>query len=78
MLLALDILVFIFGVIGALLVIKKNKYGFVSFIIHSVLWGILSVASGNYWAALTCVIFIIIDAYGFIAWTKSPPEVKKC
>jgi len=64
----LDILVFIFGVAGALLLIYKNKLGFLSFIIHSIIWGIMSYIDGNYGALATCVVFIVIDSFGYWKW----------
>lgn len=66
----LDFLVFLFGISGALLLINKNKLGFLSFCIHSSIWGYLSILAGNYWSAFTCLIFICIDAYGYRKWTK--------
>ena len=70
MLAAIDILVFLFGIAGAILLIYKKKIGFLSFVIHSILWGILSYANGNYGAVLTCIVFIIVDLFGYYKWTK--------
>lgn len=72
----IDLLVFIFGVLGAVLLIYKNKWGFISFVAHSSMWLYLSLISGHYWAVLTCIVFIIIDLYGYQKWSvdESPDE----
>ena len=74
---ALDILVFILGMTGAILLIYKNKLAFIAYAVHSFLWGILSIAVGNYWAALTCLAFIIIDLYAYWKWRKDDVEQSK-
>jgi hypothetical protein len=66
----LDTLVLLFGVSGAILLIYKKRLGFLSFIAHSVIWGILSIVSGNIGAAITCLVFICIDIFGYIKWGK--------
>lgn len=77
MLIFLDFLVFLFGVAGALLLIYKKKIGFLSFVIHSIVWGALSLYSGNYWAAVTCLVFIVIDTFGYWKWSKEDESTDK-
>jgi len=70
MLIAFDILGLIFGVLGAILVGNKIKWGFVSFTIGSVAHGLLGYYTDNYGLMTTCCIFIVIDIYYFNKWHK--------
>lgn len=66
----LDVLGFLFGVFGAILVTYKNKYGFISFIVSSAIYAIIGVVTGLIGLASCSVVFIVIDIYAFIKWTK--------
>lgn len=70
MMLLLDILVFVFGVLGAILLIYKQKIGFICFILHSILWFVLSLHSHNIMSAVTCIVFIFIDLFGYLKWSN--------
>lgn len=63
-----DIVGFIFGVLGAILVGNKNRYGFLGFIVGSISHGSLAIMQGNYGLLSTCLVFICIDIYYFRRW----------
>jgi len=65
----LDILGFIGGVSGALLVTFLNKWGFICFIVGSGGHGYLGFIQKNYGLAAMAVIFIIIDIFAFAKWS---------
>lgn len=69
-----DISGLIFGVLGAILIGNKNKWGFISFIVGSIFHGLLGYYTNNYGLMSTCCIFIMIDIYYFNRWRKE--EVK--
>ena len=66
----LDSLVLVFGLLGAILIAKQNRLGFICFIIHSFSWGILSYLDANIGAVLTCIAFIVIDIWGYWRWRE--------
>ena len=68
--LILDIIVTVMGILGAILLIYKNKNGFLCFIVHSLAWALLSYLQGNYGALITCMVFICIDTFGYCKWTR--------
>lgn len=70
----MDILVFVFGIAGAISLIYKKKIGFILFVIHSMVWGILSALDGHTFSVITCIVFVIIDIYGYIKWTAEEKE----
>ena len=70
MLIFFDITGLIFGVIGAILLGKKNRLGFLGFIVGSLAHGILGAMTSNYGLMFTCIIFILIDIYYYIKWGK--------
>lgn len=71
LLIGLDILGLIFGVTGAILVGKLNKLGFIAFIVGSTAHGTLGLLQGNWGLMTTCLVFIVIDVYFFIEWSKN-------
>ena len=65
-----DILIFLTGVAGAILVGRKNKTGFIYFIISSILTIIIA-TDGPYWGlTATAVVFIVIDVYYYFQWRR--------
>lgn len=66
----LDVLGFIFGVAGAILVGRINRWGLICFIIGSSAHGLMGILQSTYGLVTTCVVFIIIDIYYFIQWSK--------
>jgi len=67
----LEIIIFTFGLLGSILIIYKNRWGFISYCIHSVAWGISSYADAEYGALATCVLFFAFDVYGFYRWSST-------
>ena len=67
---SLDILGLIFGVIGAILVGRVDRRGFLGFILGSTFHGILGLLQANYGLMLTCSLFILIDIYYYREWGK--------
>lgn len=72
----LDWLVLTFGFLGAILVIYRNKNGYLCFIIHSIFWGLLSYKDGNFGAVITCIFFIAIDVFGYYKWSVDDTRAK--
>jgi hypothetical protein len=66
----LDITGLIFGVAGAIIIGRKNRLGFIGFIIGSSAHGLLGLLTGNYGLMLTSFTFIVIDIYYYIKWGK--------
>lgn len=66
----LDILGFIFGVAGAILVGRINRWGLICFIIGSTAHGLMGSIQGTPGLVLTCTVFIIIDLYYFKKWSE--------
>lgn len=66
----LDILGFLCGISGAILVTKKNKWGFIAFIISSFIYSYLGVVKSMPGLTMSSICFIVIDIYGFWNWTK--------
>ena len=52
----MDILVFVFGIAGAISLIYKKKI------------------DGHTFSVITCIVFVIIDIYGYIKWTAEEKE----
>jgi hypothetical protein len=67
----LDIWGMIFGVAGAILVGKKIRWGFISFTTGGIGHMLLGLLQGNYGLMITCILFIIIDIYYFIQWSRN-------
>ena len=67
---SLDIVGFIFGLCGAILIGRKNKWGFIAFIIGSTAHGIMAYLLVKWGLMSMCAIFILIDAYYFGRWTS--------
>lgn len=72
-LIALDILGFIFGVLGAILVGRLDRRGFLAFIMGSLSHGTLGLLQGNVGLALTSAVFICIDIFYFRKWKGHSP-----
>lgn len=70
-LIILDILGFVFGVTGALMVGQLNRMGFILFILGSTSHGVLGLLQGNYGLLTTCLTFIAIDIYYYRKWGKN-------
>jgi hypothetical protein len=68
---ALDVIGFVGGISGAVLVGKFNRNGFLAFIVGSIAHGIMGYLQGNFGLTGLCMTFIIIDIYYYIAWGKN-------
>lgn len=66
----IESLIFIFGILGSILLARGNKLGFLSFVLHSSIWGVVSFNAAQWWPVITCICFIIIDLFGYYTWTK--------
>lgn len=72
---ALDILGFILGVVAAILVGNKIKWGFLCFIVHSSCYLAIGLIDGRMGLVSTCIVFIVIDLYYFIKWHNESEEL---
>jgi len=65
-----DIIILLFGIAGSVLLGKKDKRGFICFIIHSTATVLVGI-SAQYWGLVsTSALFIVIDIYYYIQWSK--------
>lgn len=63
-----DVLGFIFGLAGAILVGQKIKWGFLAFMLHSSCYSVIALADNRPGLLTTCIIFFIIDLYYLRRW----------
>jgi len=62
----------IFELMGILLITKKNKYGFLSFILGNILWIIYSVVTGNAIGLIfVCSVAFFLNIRGYKMWGKN-------
>lgn len=66
----LDYLSFIFGIIGTILLTKKNELGFVMSAISVAFASVVSVIAGQYGFILANTVTFILLISGFLAWRK--------
>ena len=57
-----------FGILGAILIGKKMKEGFLAFIIASTSYTIMGLLLGTHGLAIQSMIFVIIDIYYYWRW----------
>ena len=67
----LDMNGFIFGLLGAILVCQKNKYGFLAFVASSANHGLMAFMLSKFGLMSMCSLFILIDIYYFYQWSKA-------
>ena len=66
----LDYLSFIFGVIGTILLTKKNEIGFIMSAISVAFASIVSIIAGQYGFILANTVTFVLLISGFMAWRK--------
>lgn len=66
----MDSIVFIFGVLGAVLVGRKNRIGFLMFVLHSIAAATVGIYTGMYGLVGVSIVFVAIDLYYFRQWGK--------
>lgn len=66
----IDLLGFLLGVTGAILVGQKNYWGFFAFMLHSFCYGLIAIADGRTGLLATCTVFFLIDLYYFKEWRR--------
>lgn len=66
----LDIVGSTSGIIGATLVMKMNRYGYLSLIVCNLSYGILGYMQHNYGLVLVSIVMFIIDILGWIEWSR--------
>lgn len=64
----LNIVVFIFGLLGAICIARMNPKGFLYFIVHNAVLSYLCLAAGDFGAVAILIIFICLDVYGYFYW----------
>lgn len=65
-----DVLGFIFGMAGAILVGQKIKWGFLAFMLHSSCYSVIALVDQRPGLLTTCIIFFIIDLYYLRKWHR--------
>lgn len=68
MIVVLDIIGFITGVAGAIMVGRHNRYGFLLFVLSSASHGSMGGLTGRYGLMAMAAVFIVIDIYYFRKW----------
>jgi nicotinamide riboside transporter PnuC len=67
----------LFSLGGNLLIIKKKKSGWITWIIGNLLWILINfVDTLNIPMVLMYVVYFIINVCGYIEWSKKEKEVK--
>lgn len=58
----------ILGMSGGILIVKKQWYGYVIWLVSNSMWVALGIMLGMYGSALQFIMFNIICAYGVYEW----------
>jgi nicotinamide riboside transporter PnuC len=67
----------LFSLGGNLLIIKKKKSGWITWIIGNLLWILINfIGTLNIPMVLMYVVYFIINVCGYIEWNKKEKEVK--
>ena len=65
----------VLSIVGAVVNIRKSRWGFVIWIVASLVWiawGLMMTPIG--WGLiLSQTVFLFINVWGFVAWTRRPP-----
>lgn len=67
---ALDVFGFCIGACAAILIGYKNKYGFLCFAAHNTCYLTIGYFEQRYGLMSSCMLFLIMDIYFFIRWSK--------
>jgi len=57
-------------VIGMILMARKNKYGWLTYIMANILWAIYWILTHNYFIVLQELFFISVNIYGWHKWSS--------
>ncbi len=69
-LILLDIIGCCTGILGAILVGRLNKYGYVGFMVCNTAYFILGLLQGYYGLVLVSIVMFIIDVYYYKKWME--------
>ncbi len=60
----------VLGILGAWLVARKNRWGFMAWIIGNILWIIFGVAKNQWGVFVQFIVFWFLAVYGWVNWSK--------
>ena len=66
----LELISAVIGITGAILNVKKNKFGFILWIIGNTLWTIYGFTTKQYFFMIQYIVFASISFWGFMEWNK--------
>lgn len=65
-----EFLAFVASVVGTVLVIRRDRWGYVGWLAGNVLWMVYAGLTGAAWLFLTQIVFAGLSVYGFVRWSK--------
>jgi len=68
MALELEIISAVIGIIGGIMNVLKNKWGFVLWVIGDALWIIYGLITQQYFFMMQYIVFALIAVWGFKSW----------
>jgi nicotinamide mononucleotide transporter PnuC len=72
----LEMISAIISVVGTLLVINKNKNGFLIWVVGNTLWTVYGIITRQYFFLAQYIIYTVISIFGFIKWLKEDKKSK--
>lgn len=70
----ISIIAAILSLTGNLMVNKKNKIGFIVWILSNVLWVYVAITSKNYPQAIMFFLYSGLNIQGYMEWRIRPPK----
>ncbi len=69
-LIAANVALLVGAIIGMLFIANRNKMGFVVFLFVEASMAYIGVATANYGLVLTAVVYLCMNIYSYVKWTK--------
>lgn len=66
----------VLGLLGAILVTEKRKFGFIIFAIYNLLWLLLGVLRSEYGISFLMLAYLAINLRGYIKWSRDAKEAQ--
>lgn len=68
-------IVSILSILGSWIVIKKNRYGFIIWMITNASWIVYDVYKTAYPQAVLMIVYFVMSLWGFITWKEDKNEI---
>lgn len=60
----------VLGLVGAILLTKKQKFGFIIFSVFNLLWFSLGIYRNEYGMAFLMMAYLVVNLYGYVKWAR--------